>query len=136
MDDVAVWEGIAGKCRIRPERHRPDSRADALGYCAALHNTTYSTRRRRNQGGVNTQHGHARPRLPEPIGNCSRATVLVIDDDAWIRSVIAEFLTAADFGVEQAADGASGLLLAEQVQPDVILLDLALPIRSGLEVLQ
>ena len=85
---------------------------------------------------MNTQHLHARPRVPEPIGNCSRGTVLIIDDDAWIRSVIAEFLTDADFSVEQAADGASGLSLAEKVQPDVILLDLALPMRSGLEVLQ
>jgi DNA-binding response OmpR family regulator len=62
--------------------------------------------------------------------------VLVIDDDAWIRSIIADFLIDADFSVEQAADAASGLSLAEQVQPDVILLDLALPMRSGLEVLR
>jgi DNA-binding response OmpR family regulator len=61
--------------------------------------------------------------------------VLVIDDDAWIRSIIAEFLTDAGFLVEQAGDSATGLSLAEEVQPDLILLDLALPMRSGLEVL-
>ncbi len=65
-----------------------------------------------------------------------RGTVLVIDDDAWIRSVIAEFLADEGYTVTQAGDGSSGLDLAERLQPDVILLDLALPMRSGLEVLQ
>ena len=60
---------------------------------------------------------------------------LVIDDDAWIRSVIAEFLAEQGYTVEQAADGSAGLHMAEQVQPDVILLDLALPMRAGLDVL-
>ncbi len=63
-------------------------------------------------------------------------TVLVIDDDAWIRSVMAEFLADEGYSVIQAGDGSSGLDLAERLQPDVILLDLALPMRSGLEVLQ
>jgi CheY-like chemotaxis protein len=66
----------------------------------------------------------------------TRGTVLVIDDDAWIRSVIADFLIQDGFLVEQAADGTTGLRIAEHFQPDVILLDLALPMRSGLEVLQ
>jgi CheY-like chemotaxis protein len=65
-----------------------------------------------------------------------RGTVLVIDDDAWIRSVIAEFLADEGYSVIQAGDSSSGLKLAERLQPDVILLDLALPMRSGLEVLE
>lgn len=64
-----------------------------------------------------------------------RGKILVIDDDARLRSVIADFLTAQGYLVEQAGDGVTGLRLAEQFQPDVILLDLALPMRSGLEVL-
>ncbi len=63
-------------------------------------------------------------------------SVLVIDDDAWIRSVIADFLTDEGYSVNEAGDGSTGLEIAEQLQPDVILLDLALPMRSGLEVLQ
>lgn len=65
-----------------------------------------------------------------------RGSVLVIDDDAWIRSVIAEFLADEGYSVTEAGDGSSGLDLAERLQPDVILLDLALPMRSGLEVLE
>ena len=64
-----------------------------------------------------------------------RGKILVIDDDARLRSVIADFLTGQGYLVEQAGDGVTGLRLAEQFQPDVILLDLALPMRSGLEVL-
>jgi two-component system phosphate regulon response regulator PhoB len=93
------------------------------------------TRLRRNGADVNTLRLHA-PGVLERMRSGSRGTVLIIDDDAWIRSVIAELLIDADFSVEQAADSATGFSLAEQVQPDVILLDLALPMHSGLEVLQ
>jgi DNA-binding response OmpR family regulator len=76
----------------------------------------------------------ARPSVT--AARCKRGTVLVIDDDAWIRSVIADFLSTEGFMVEQAPDATSGLRMAELVEPAVILLDLALPMRSGLEVLQ
>jgi len=65
-----------------------------------------------------------------------RATVLVIDDDQWIRSIIADALVAAGFRVEQAGDGATGLRMADELQSDVILLDLTLPMDSDLDVLQ
>ena len=79
------------------------------------------------------QYPHAGPRVP--IAKRIRGTVLVVDDDAWLRSVVAEFLKDEGYAVIEAADAATGLRLAEQVQPDVILLDLALPMRAGLEVL-
>jgi DNA-binding response OmpR family regulator len=66
----------------------------------------------------------------------TRGTVLVIDDDTWIGGVIADFLRDEGFAVEQVADGNAGLLMAELVQPDVVLLDLAMPVRSGLDVLR
>jgi CheY-like chemotaxis protein len=62
--------------------------------------------------------------------------VLIIDDDASIRSVIAEVLLEEGFRVEDAGDGATGLALAQQHHPDVVLLDIALPQRSGLEVMR
>jgi two-component system response regulator (stage 0 sporulation protein F) len=62
--------------------------------------------------------------------------VLIIDDDVWIRSVMAETLVAEGYAVAGATNGQAGLELAEQLQPAVIVLDLALPGRSGLEVLQ
>jgi len=76
----------------------------------------------------------AAPTTPEP-GN-PRGTVLVIDDDAWMRWLIADFLVDEGYNVELAADAGTGLCRAAQIQPDVILLELALPMRSSLEVLR
>ena len=78
------------------------------------------------------QYSHARPSVP--VTRRHRGTVLVIDDDDQIRPIIADVLGGQDYAAEQAADRTSGLQLAEQVQPDVILLDLALPMRSSLEI--
>lgn len=64
-----------------------------------------------------------------------RTTVLVVEDDPWIRSLMADLLDGEGYKVLQAADGQAGLDLARQVNPDVILLDLAMPEKSGLDVL-
>jgi DNA-binding response OmpR family regulator len=65
-----------------------------------------------------------------------RGTVLIIDDDPRIRSLMAERLLDEGFAVEQAADSVTGLRVSALVQPDVIVLDLALPKHSGPEVLE
>jgi CheY-like chemotaxis protein len=62
-------------------------------------------------------------------------TVLVVEDDSWIRSLMADLLSGEGYAVVQAADGRAGLDLAEAHNPDVILLDLAMPEKSGLDVL-
>jgi CheY-like chemotaxis protein len=61
--------------------------------------------------------------------------VLVVEDDPWIRSLMADLLAGEGYSVVQASDGKAGLDLAEQNDPDVILLDLAMPEKSGLDVL-
>ena len=62
-------------------------------------------------------------------------TILVVEDDAWIRSLIADLLTGEGYHVVQAANGRAGLDMAAEHDPDVILLDLAMPEKSGLDVL-
>ncbi|TME28029.1 MAG: response regulator [Chloroflexi bacterium] len=62
-------------------------------------------------------------------------TVLVVEDDPWIRSLMADLLAGEGYSVVQASDGKAGLEMAEQNDPDVILLDLAMPEKSGLDVL-
>lgn len=66
----------------------------------------------------------------------SSNTVLVIDDDPDTRSLFKHYLEAAGHAVLLASDGTSGLQIARSRQPDLILLDLALPSGNGLEVLQ
>jgi two-component system cell cycle response regulator DivK len=61
--------------------------------------------------------------------------VLVVEDDPWIRSLMADLLAGEGYEVVEAPDGKQGLELASEREPDVILLDLAMPEVSGLDVL-
>jgi CheY-like chemotaxis protein len=62
-------------------------------------------------------------------------TALVIDDDVFIVSALAELLEDDGFDVQTATNGFSALRRAIESRPSVILLDLALPERSGQELL-
>ena len=63
--------------------------------------------------------------------------VLMIDDHALFRVGLQGLLEQRGIEVIAAvAEGSEGLALAEQLQPDIILLDLRMPDMSGLEVLQ
>ena len=62
--------------------------------------------------------------------------ILIVDDDANQRSVIATVLQEVGFNVTDAGDGQLGLDLALQQPPDVIVLDLSMPIMDGFELIQ
>jgi CheY-like chemotaxis protein len=53
--------------------------------------------------------------------------VLVVDDDADNREMLAEFLQSAGFQVTTASNGADALTRAEEVRPAVVLMDLVMP---------
>jgi DNA-binding response OmpR family regulator len=61
-------------------------------------------------------------------------TVLVVDDEAPIRLLCRVNLEAEGMKVIEAADGDTGLELARAHHPDVVLLDVMMPGRSGWEV--
>jgi two-component system, NtrC family, nitrogen regulation response regulator NtrX len=63
------------------------------------------------------------------------AAILIVDDEANIRRLLASLLTAEGHTVRTAATGEDGLSSVGDDEPDVVLLDLALPGASGLEVL-
>jgi CheY-like chemotaxis protein len=74
---------------------------------------------------------------PCPItanGN-ERTRILVIEDDAEIRKLLAEILTDAGHQVLTAADGALGLALYERHRPTLIITDLRVPGISGLDII-
>jgi CheY-like chemotaxis protein len=67
-------------------------------------------------------------------GSATRSpSILVVDDDEDNREVLGEVLGEAGYSVVCARDGAEALQLLGQLRPDVILLDLHMPIMDGLE---
>ena len=61
-------------------------------------------------------------------------TVLVIEDEEAIRSVIRAFLEDAGYTVVQAADGEAGVAQFRACRPDLVLLDVMLPKLDGFAV--
>lgn len=62
--------------------------------------------------------------------------MLVVDDDAGIRQVIIDFLGLCCPDVEvvgQAADGTEAVAMAAALDPDVIIIDVRMPIMDGIE---
>ncbi len=53
--------------------------------------------------------------------------ILVVEDDERVRDAVARALGFEGYEVHTAADGLEGLVRAEQVTPDVILLDVMMP---------
>ena len=63
-------------------------------------------------------------------------TVLVIDDSAELRSVLETILPYGGYQVFLASNGAEGLRLIRQQNPDLIMVDLELPDTNGLKILE
>jgi two-component system cell cycle response regulator DivK len=61
------------------------------------------------------------------------ATILLVDDFADNRQMYAEFLTYSGFTVIEAADGAEAIAKAIECRPDVVIMDLSLPVIDGWE---
>src|SRR5437588_11706496 len=61
----------------------------------------------------------------------SMTRVLVVDDDAIIRSVVADLLEDEGYVVDTAEDGAQALQRARSAPPAAILLDLMMPVLDG-----
>ena len=78
---------------------------------------------------------HAQSTKVEPAA-VRTLNVLVIEDDARWRTWIEAHLESAGHTVHTAADGVSGLDLAEKLKPDVILCDIEMPRLDGFGVLE
>jgi two-component system, OmpR family, phosphate regulon response regulator PhoB len=64
------------------------------------------------------------------------ATVLVVDDDPHVVTVVRRILEQEGFGVAIATNGAECLLALEARRPDLLLLDIAMPVLDGFQVLR
>ena len=61
--------------------------------------------------------------------------MLVVEDDASVRGLVQVVLEDEGFEVHEAADGRSGLELAQKLDPDVVVLDVMMPGLGGPEVI-
>jgi CheY-like chemotaxis protein len=73
---------------------------------------------------------------PAPAPAPAHKLALVVEYEAWTRFCLGELLVAAGYAVVHASNGQTGLRMAIQHQPDVILLDLVIPELSGVDVLR
>lgn len=64
----------------------------------------------------------------------SARRILVVDDEENLRTMLVAALKYEGYEVEQAADGAAGLKAARELKPDLIVLDVMMPVLDGFGV--
>jgi len=62
-------------------------------------------------------------------------TILIVEDDKFLRELIVRKLIQEDFSTSEAIDGEDGIKKIKEEKPDLVLLDLILPGIDGFEVL-
>lgn len=63
-------------------------------------------------------------------------SILICEDEPLIQSVYAKYLSQNGYKILTAANGKEGLKIAKKEHPDLILLDILMPIMDGLEFLK
>lgn len=66
--------------------------------------------------------------------DCAR-TLLVADDNRMSRELVCDVMQGAGYRVTEAANGAEALARVAETNPDVVLLDLEMPVKDGFSVL-
>ena len=77
-----------------------------------------------------------KPRSPQSPKGDSRPPVLLVEDTASLQMIYRSVLTNAGHAVRSTGSAAEGLAAFTELQPRVVLLDLVLPDRDGLELMQ
>ncbi len=70
------------------------------------------------------------------VGTQETASILVVDDEVMILDLLAKFLAHRGYQVQTAQNGQEALALMEEAQPQVIILDLNMPVMNGLMMLR
>ncbi|MCB0085078.1 MAG: response regulator [Caldilineaceae bacterium] len=65
-----------------------------------------------------------------------KCAILIVDDDPGIRFLLRKFLSGEGYKFYEAENGRAGLKRYQCVQPDIILLDIAMPEMNGLDLVR
>ncbi|MBE7437134.1 MAG: response regulator transcription factor [Spirochaetales bacterium] len=63
----------------------------------------------------------------------SAKKILIVDDQESIRNMLSELLSMAGYSFEMARNGEEALEIAVRSRPDLIIMDLMMPVKNGLE---
>jgi CheY-like chemotaxis protein len=66
--------------------------------------------------------------------NSDKKVILIADDEPQLRLLVRTTLEDEDYEIYEAEDGQQALEMADQVKPDLFLLDNMMPIRDGISV--
>jgi CheY-like chemotaxis protein len=66
----------------------------------------------------------------------ARPTILTIDDAKAVRLLVEKALSTFDCEVNEASNGFNGLFAMEKVRPDLMLVDVSMPVMNGIDMLE
>ncbi len=69
-------------------------------------------------------------------GDNRKKVILVVEDEATLATAIAQRLSSEGWTVRVAGDGQNAVLAASQLRPDLVIMDVMLPVMDGLEATQ
>lgn len=72
----------------------------------------------------------------ETIGICKKGKILIVDDDPSVLRFLERFLTKKSYEVSIAGNGTEAIEIIKKELPQVVLLDIKMPMMSGIEVLK
>jgi len=78
----------------------------------------------------------AKPQAPAAEGDARGKRILLVDDDQEIVESMRTVLETRGYEILVARDGNQGLVMAEHEEPDLVVLDMMMPKRSGFLVLE
>lgn len=64
----------------------------------------------------------------------SKPAILIVDDEAQIREILAVYFAKEGFEISEATDGIEAIRKVEQIKPNIVLLDIMMPVLDGIEV--
>jgi sigma-B regulation protein RsbU (phosphoserine phosphatase) len=92
--------------------------------------------RRLRKSGINTMTQRISSESKDEMSDGSHAEILVVDDDALSRRVLAQLLTAAGYKCRVCKNGSEALEIVHAAPPSLLLLDFDMPGPNGAEVLR